>query len=255
MFDRHIGIDYSGAETPTARLRGLEVYAAAGGEPERCVTPAAPEGMRWKWTRREIAEWLLSLVAEGARFVAGIDHGFSFPIGYFERYGLSDWDAFLEDFRRHWPTDEDHVYVDFIREEAPPRTGSTTELRLAETWTASAQSVFRLDGQGQVGKSTHAGIPWLGHIRREAGERVHFWPFDGWPLPADKAVIAETFPSIFRRRYPRGGRNAHRQDAYAVARWLAEADARGLLARYAHPPLTRAESERAALEGWILGVA
>ena len=28
---------------------------------------------------------------------------------------LRDWDGFLDDFHRHWPTDEDHLYVDFIR--------------------------------------------------------------------------------------------------------------------------------------------
>ena len=27
-----------------------------------------------------------------------------------------DWLSFLDDFQRHWPTDEDHAYVDFVRE-------------------------------------------------------------------------------------------------------------------------------------------
>jgi hypothetical protein len=30
-FERYIGIDYSGAETPTASLRGLRIYAASRG--------------------------------------------------------------------------------------------------------------------------------------------------------------------------------------------------------------------------------
>lgn len=29
-FSRHIGIDYSGAETPSSSLKGLRVYAAEG---------------------------------------------------------------------------------------------------------------------------------------------------------------------------------------------------------------------------------
>jgi hypothetical protein len=34
-FERYIGIDYSGAETPESRCRGLRVYAADGsGTPE-----------------------------------------------------------------------------------------------------------------------------------------------------------------------------------------------------------------------------
>jgi hypothetical protein len=254
MFERYIGVDYSGAATATSRLPGLEVYTAAGGEPQRCHSRSAMEGARRKWTRKEIAQWLLELVDDETRFIAGIDHGFSFPVAYFERYGLQDWDRFLEDFCAHWPTDEDNVYVDFIREENPARTGDPAELRLAETWTASAQSVFRFEGKGQVGKSTHAGIPWLARIRRQVGERVHFWPFDGWALPRDKPVIAEVYPSFFRRRSPRARRNAHQQDAYAVARWLAEAEQRGILDHYAHPPLTESELAQATLEGWILGV-
>jgi hypothetical protein len=47
--------------------------------------------------------------------LVGIDHGFSFPLAYFERYGIPlDWPSFLDDFQRHWPTDEE-IYVDFVR--------------------------------------------------------------------------------------------------------------------------------------------
>lgn len=41
-FQLHIGIDYSGAQTPTSCLAGLQVYAASTGLPERVSTPAAP---------------------------------------------------------------------------------------------------------------------------------------------------------------------------------------------------------------------
>lgn len=84
--------------------------------------------------------------------------------------------------------------------------------------------------------------------------RCHFWPFDGWTLPAAKAVIAEVYPSIFRNRYPREGRSADEQDAYATARWMADMSARAVLVAYLAPPLTLAERAMASLEGWILGV-
>lgn len=46
----------------------------------------------------------------------GIDHGFSFPLRYFEAHWLEpDWSTFLDDFQKHWPTDAEHTYVDFIR--------------------------------------------------------------------------------------------------------------------------------------------
>ncbi len=67
-------------------------------------------------------------------------------------------------------------------------------------------------------------------------------------------MIAEVYPSIFRKRYPAEGRSGDEQDAYAVARWLAETDGRGTLGRYFEPPLSEGERMVAALEGWILGV-
>jgi hypothetical protein len=56
-------------------------------------------------------------LAKDAPTLIGIDHGFSFPIGYFDKHGLKhNWPTFLDDFQRHWPTDEDNTYVDFVRD-------------------------------------------------------------------------------------------------------------------------------------------
>lgn len=92
-FEWHVGIDYSGAATPRSRQTGLAVYAARDGqEPERVVTPASPGQRHWNWNRAEIATWLIKLAEENRHFIAGIDHAFSMPIGYFSRYGLGTWD-------------------------------------------------------------------------------------------------------------------------------------------------------------------
>ena len=53
-FARYIGIDYSGAETPTASLKGLRVYLAEGDAPPVEVLP--PPSLKKYWTRRGIAE-------------------------------------------------------------------------------------------------------------------------------------------------------------------------------------------------------
>ena len=109
-FLRHIGIDYSGAETPDAALKGLCVYLAENDRPPAEVPP--PPSPRRYWSRRGIAEWLVERLADDIPTLAGIDHGFSFPLRYFEAHGLAlDWPAFLDDFQHHWPTGEDHVYV------------------------------------------------------------------------------------------------------------------------------------------------
>jgi hypothetical protein len=56
-------------------------------------------------------------LAEDTPTLIGIDHGFSFPLRYFEVHCLlPDWPSFLDDFQRHWPTEDDHAYVDFVRE-------------------------------------------------------------------------------------------------------------------------------------------
>ena len=257
-FDLHIGIDYSGRETPTSRTSALQVYAAFGSEdPRRILTPASTERTYRNWCRKEIAEWLIDQAAKNITFIAAIDHGFSFPLSYFKRYEILSWPQFLDDFCKHWPTDGEYTYVDTIREAdggPPDRTGRPTDLRLTEKWTSSAKSVFRFDVQGSVAKSTHAGLPWIRRIRAEVGSEVHFWPFDGWEVPEGKSVIAESYPAIFKNRYPRDERTGDQQDAYALARWLSESDAERILSRYFEPPLSVRERRVAGLEGWIVGI-
>jgi hypothetical protein len=272
VFDLYLGIDYSGAQTPTSPLKGLQVYgvraanpARLESEPEHWLGPRRTRGgAPIHWTRKELAERLLTEARSGRRFIAGIDHCFSFPSAYFSRHRLASWPAFLDDFVEHWPTHGDNVYVDFVRDgvlhargEAPPpglRSGRANELRLTERWTSSAKSVFQFDVQGSVAKSSHAGIPWLKWLRDQARDALHFWPFDGWTPAAGKSVIAEVYPSMFRNRYPRGERSVDQQDACATARWLSTMAARGALARCFDPPLSDDERRVAELEGWILGV-
>ncbi|MFO1465440.1 MAG: hypothetical protein U1F35_03195 [Steroidobacteraceae bacterium] len=256
-FVRYIGIDYSGAETPTSSLKGLRVYCAEGPAPPQEVAP--PPSPRSYWTRRGIAEWLADRLAEPSATLVGIDHGFSFPLRYFEVHRLPpDWAMFLDDFQRHWPSDEDHVYVDFVRDgvagRGAERTGSARWRRLTEERAGGAKSVFHFDVPGSVAKSTHAGIPWLRFLRLRLGERVHFWPFDGWQIPAGRSAVAEVYPALWTHAYPIAGRTGDQHDAYSAAAWLQEADADGRLTGFLNPELTPSQRAVAGVEGWILGV-
>ncbi len=56
--------------------------------------------------------------------------------------------------------------------------------------------MFRFDVQGQVAKSTPAGIPWPRFLDRRLGSRVHFWRFDGWTIPANGWGVAEFYPAL-----------------------------------------------------------
>lgn len=257
-FHRYIGIDYSGAQVPTASLPGLRVYLAESGAEAREVPP--PPSPRKYWTRRGLAEWLVDRLREAGPTIVGIDHGFSFPLQYFQKYRLAhDWPAFLDDFQAHWPTDDDNMYVDFVRDghrgAGAKRTGNSRWRRLTEQRTKGAKSVFLFDVQGAVGKSTFSGLPWLRYMRRELGARVHFWPFDGWTPPAGRSVVAEVYPSLWRDGFPRrDGRTDDQHDAYVVAERLRRADAAGELAPWFEAPSDATAREVADIEGWILGV-
>ena len=255
-FNRYIGIDYSGAETCDSSLKGLRVYAADHLNDPREVAP--PAGLRRYWTRKGIAEWLVERLSEEPPTLIGIDHGFSFPLKYFEKYALPhDWTLFLHDFQEHWPTDDDSTYVQFVRDgvcgNAAARHGDSHWRRLAEV-RSGAKSVFHFDVPGSVAKSTHAGIPWLRYLRSRTEGRVHFWPFDGWVAAPGKSVVAEVYPALWSHTFPRDGRNPDQHDAYAAAEWLRRSDLDGSLDRFLNPHLNEHERKVAGIEGWILGI-
>jgi len=85
-FSRYIGIDYSGAETPESSLNGPRVYCAVGESEAKEVAP--PPSPRKHWTRRGVARWLAERLAKDAPTIVGIDHGFTFPLRYFEVHRL-----------------------------------------------------------------------------------------------------------------------------------------------------------------------
>lgn len=256
LFNRYIGIDYSGAQTAEASLKGLRVYEGGRVSPPVEIQP--PPSPRAYWTRRGLAEWLALRLSEDVPTLVGIDHAFSFPLRYFEFHGLEpDWPTFLADFREHWPTHEAYTYVDFVREgmcgQGQARTGSSRWRRICEV-RAGAKSVFHFDVPGSVAKSTHAGLPWLLHLRERLGSRVHFWPFDGWEIPRGRSAVAEVYPSLWSKRFPREGRTPDQQDAYAAAAWMSRADLDGSLRGYLTPPMPPGQDPVARVEGWILGV-
>ena len=261
LFERYIGIDYSGAQTPLSSLPGLRVYVATP-EQSPCEIKVHESGIvsstKKHWSRRGIAEFLVRELRDGPSTLVGIDHGFSFPLPYFEKYSLAhDWPDFLNDFQQHWPTDLDHMKVDYIRDGTEGsgllRMGNSRWRRLAEQ-RCGAKSVFHFDVQGSVAKSTHTGLPWLRYLRQQLGKRLHFWPFDGWQPAKDKSVIAEVYPSLWSRNYPNQGVSSHQHDAYCIAMWMRQSDLEGGLEGCFHPELGGNELKQAEIEGWILGL-
>jgi hypothetical protein len=83
----------------------------------------------------------------------------------------------------------------------------------------------------------------------------HFWPFDGWEIPAGGSAVAEVYPALWSRSFARADRTGDQHDAYSVAAWFSRVDQDGSLAAFLKPALTPPERAVARVEGWILGVA
>jgi hypothetical protein len=141
---------------------------------------------------------------------------------------------------------------DGLRGNGAARCGNTRWRRITEE-RAGAKSVFHFDVPGSVAKSTHAGLPWLRYIRLHV-PTVHFWPFDGWDVPPGRSVVAEVYPSLWRRGFAQENRNDDQHDAFSVAEWMRRSDLDGTLASFLAPALAPPEREAAHIEGWILGI-
>ena len=125
---------------------------------------------------------------------------------------------------------------------------------MTEERAGGAKSVFHFDVRGSVAKSTHSGIPWLRFIRQRLGGHVHFWPFDGWEIPAGRSAIAEVYPALWSRGFANDGRTPDQHDAFSIAAWLSRANRDGSLGAYLSPDLSPPERTLAQVEGWILRV-
>jgi hypothetical protein len=258
MFARYIGIDYSGGDTPDSRQAGIQVYESFAGGLPTCITSPTPKAVNW--SRAELAEWLDGIFSQNTPTLIGIDHAYGFPKCYLDANGLASWDAFLEDFVSRYDTRTHPVsyYLGNVgqRKTLPglPDMVAPTALRLTEQWSGTAWSVFDFRPRG-VAHSTFAGIPWLQYLRHRLGERIHWWPFDGWEIPQGKSVMVEAYATVCRVRCTVPPHLAdHKRDAYAIAAWMQERDQLGLLQHYFTPPLSPDEGQLGSLEGWILGV-
>jgi hypothetical protein len=250
LFQRHIGIDYSGAGAPESRLPGIRVFESSP------LLPPHEVRFGHHWSRRELAQWLSHEINSQGPAIIGIDHGFSFPLAYMEKYNLGPtWGDLLIDFTTHWPTAALGARVSDIRKgSGAARLGSPRWKRLCEYRSGSAKSVFHFGVPGSVAHSTHAGIPWLHNFRTLFASSIHFWPFDNWAPRPGVSVIAEIYPSLWKSRYPRPDLTGDQLDAFATSSWLRDADISGELSAAFHPNLTSHERVQAGLEGWILGV-
>jgi hypothetical protein len=252
LFDRYVGIDYSGAQTPTSSLKAMRIYLADRVTPPCEALP--PPSPRKYWTRREIVEWLEQLLSEDRPTLVGIDHGFSLPCSISlsipsRSVGKPSWKI----SSTIGPPIKTTPYVRFVRDglhgNGAARSGNRRWRRLTEVRSRTAKSVFQFDVPGSVATSTHAGLPWLLRLLRQTAGRVHFWPFDGWHIPSGRSVVAEVYPSLWSKGFAREDRDSHRHDAYSIAAWMRQADGDGSLVDFFNPHLDGSDRKIAEIEG------
>jgi len=223
-----IAIDWSGARSnrPLAGIwitarRAAEVVVDRGG-----------------WSRRDAVEFVGALQPP---LVAGFDFSFGLPAWFARELGCPtiddvwaraavDGERWLRPSPPFWTERCPHpVEQRFRRCEARVRASGHP-----------AKSVFQLVGNGQVGRGSVRGMPYLAKLRA-AGFAI--WPFDG---ASDRTVI-EMYPSLLRKRFPQHddaeAPTTHARDARASARVM-EARAEELTALVAaSDPVTRLEGD------------
>ena len=119
--------------------------------------------------------------------------------------------------------------MSFIRDDTSGRvlrhTGERSWLRVTETWTPTAKSVFGFGVNGEVATSTHAGLPWLLYLRSSANAPSTSGRSTE-EIPLGNSVVAEVYPALWMRRFPRNDRDSgiliedRGQSSFA---WLASA--------------------------------
>ena len=241
VFARYIGIDYSGAQTPTASLKGP---ARLSGRSSIAARRGAAAAVAAKILD---AAWRRRVASRAARrrepTLVGIDHGFSFPLRYFEAHGLEpDWPAFLDDFQRHWPTDEETpMSILCATASATARRDGQCPLAAVDRGTAAARNRSSISTCRDRWRS-----PPMPGFRGCASSA------NGWASAfisgrstvgtfRGRSAIAEVYPALWSRGFARADRTGDQHDAYTIAAWLSRADRDGSLAAFLKPALTPSE--------------
>ncbi len=285
-FDTFIAIDWSGAK---GRYDGIAVAKCNAGRSAPClVTPMAS-----RWTRSEIVNWICRQLDGKQRLLIGLDFAFGFPfegqdVGYlggrakqldsvFSLWELIEEKCCVDPDFGCTTFIEDPVYASLFWKSGPlpeawVERKRRTELACVEATQTRPETVYKLIGSKQVGKSSVTGIRVLNQIRSAKKECVSFWPFD----EVRGSAIVEIYPTLFRKsgtgsvaklrsqdlktalavlgsdsmhRSRSGDLSDHETDALISAAGLRSL-AR-IPATWSHPELA---SPRVQREGWILGV-
>lgn len=284
-FDGFVAIDWSGAR---GSYDGIAVATCPRGwSAPRLVHPK--KGSRW--TRREVADWLVARLNTSERLLIGLDFGFGLPFepewGYLGGKVPDIDDIFslwshietnscaADDFGcSPFVVDSDYASLFWASGSRPPHwieRKRRTEHACAEATRTYPDTLYKLMGSKQVGKASLTGMRVLHHVRSVSAGRVAVWPFE----KIRTSAMVEIYPTMFRKRAAGNVAKLEPADLNEALKALAslsmprvpsnlsdhETDAllsaAGLRllasapATWSHPELTSPQVQR---EGWIFGV-
>ena len=287
-FDLFLGIDWSGAKG--ARNKAIQLAATGPDDsvPQLVVNPYQPHGI---WSRSDILAYLIAMMNEGRRVLAGFDFAFCYAFEdegtYFpglpaapqapeavwalvEEAGQHDADLYGAALYKR----TDLPYRQYFM--APGLRGEKYRYRqrVTERVTAAVTSphpVFKCIGAANVGTGSLAGMRLLHRLHR-LGRDIRIWPFD--PEPGGELTVVEIFPRLYYRLAGGNPRAwANRDTLIAVCAHFGansgeipdirtEDEADALIAAAALRVLQadaalwgQAHRAGAAREGWIFGAA
>ena len=242
----------------------------------------------------EIRGRLVRLADDGLRVLAGFDFPNAYPEGFAKRAGFKGrpwravWDGLAEliDDRADnssnrfdvaktlnrrisggpfpfWGCHANYAGPDLSTRKVDRYAAEKlAERRLCERFVPRTQPCWKLAYTGSVGSQALLGIPVQRALRDHPAlvARTRVWPFETGLGPPDASkvaqiVLAEVYPSLAPLALGRGEVKDQRQVS-AAARFFANRDAEGLLARDLAGPEELTTAERRLVEreeGWLLG--
>ena len=215
-FNRFIAIDWSGRENIGRNLQVSQCF------PGIAVPEIVKNGQSHKWRRSEVLDWLIKIIKQKERIIAGFDFAFAYPYCDEKAYFPGHKDS-PKSIKSLWKVIDSICGGDFYggpfykRNNAkfsdyllgPDYKGKKYSPRMRVTENHSAgqggnpSSVFKCFGKGQVGSGSVAGMRFLHHINRILNGDFLIWPFQR--LDSSRSLIVEIYPGFF---YKKAGANS-----------------------------------------------
>ena len=146
----------------------------------------------WK-SRDEVADYLIEKAIEDMNFIVGFDFAFSFPQWFLNEKGCQTAAEFWKLVQKEGENWISNLCSPFFKEGKWVSHNSQfrkTEEEIKQRKSMNPETVFKLVGPKQVGKSSITGMPILRKLRENG---FNIWPFDQPKLP----MVIEIYPRLF----------------------------------------------------------